>query len=282
MKFSRTLLLAAILGVALTANAIDADVRERALSWISGSQTAPAAEAAPTPVLQEAPARKKANASPLAQEATIRKNLAERIPKLQQIDEVAKSPVPGLWEIRVNGTEILYTDAEGNFLIQGSVIDTRQRRNLTEERIDKLSAINVDDLSLKDAFTIVRGNGKRKLIVFEDPNCGYCKRFERDLQKVDNITVHMFLYPILGPDSLEKSRSVWCAKDRGKAWQDWMVRDQPLASANCDFSAIGRNVEVGRKYRITGTPTLLFADGTRVPGALDTKQIEKMLSDVKN
>jgi thiol:disulfide interchange protein DsbC len=92
----------------------------------------------------------------------------------------------------------------------------------------------------------------------------------------------MFLYPILGPDSLEKSKAVWCAKDRGKAWQDWMVRDQPLASASCDISAISRNVEVGRKYRITGTPTLLFADGTRVPGALDTKQIEKMLSDVKN
>jgi len=218
----------------------------------------------------------------MSQEAILRKNLTERIPQLQKIDEVTKSPVPGLYEVRVNGAEIYYSDAEGNFLIQGSVIDTRQRRNLTEERIDKLSAINVDDLSLKDAFTIVRGNGKRKLIVFEDPNCGYCKRFERDLQKVDNVTVHMFLYPILGPDSLEKSKAVWCAKDRGKAWQDWMVRDQPLASASCDISAISRNVEVGRKYRITGTPTLLFADGTRVPGALDTKQIEKMLSDVKN
>jgi len=218
----------------------------------------------------------------MSQEAILRKNLTERIPQLQKIDEVTKSPVPGLYEVRVNGAEIYYSDAEGNFLIQGSVIDTRQRRNLTEERIDKLTAIHVDDLSLKDAFTIVRGNGKRKLIVFEDPNCGYCKRFERDLQKVDNVTVHMFLYPILGPDSLEKSKAVWCAKDRGKAWQDWMVRDQPLASASCDISAISRNVEVGRKYRITGTPTLLFADGTRVPGALDTKQIEKMLSDVKN
>ncbi|MEN9396276.1 MAG: hypothetical protein RLZ81_806 [Pseudomonadota bacterium] len=218
----------------------------------------------------------------MSQEAILRKNLTERIPQLQKIDEVTKSPVPGLYEVRVNGAEIYYSDAEGNFLIQGSVIDTRQRRNLTEERIDKLSAINVDDLSLKDAFTIVRGTGKRKLIVFEDPNCGYCKRFERDLQKVDNITIHMFLYPILGPDSLEKSKAVWCAKDRGKAWQDWMVRDQALAPASCDISAISRNVEVGRKYRITGTPTLLFANGTRVPGALDTKQIEKMLSDVKN
>lgn len=220
--------------------------------------------------------------SAMGQEATLRKNLAERIPQFQKIDEVSKSPVPGLYEIRVNGTDIFYTDSEGNFLIQGSVIDTRQRRNLTEERIDKLTAINVDELPLKDAFTIVRGSGKRKLIVFEDPNCGYCKRFERDLQKVDNVTVHMFLYPILGPDSLEKSKAIWCAKDRGKAWQDWMVRDQPPAAANCDITAIQRNVEVGRKHRITGTPTLLFADGTRVPGALDTKQIEKFLSEVKH
>ncbi|MDP2369826.1 DsbC family protein [Rhodoferax sp.] len=220
--------------------------------------------------------------SAIGQEATLRKNLAERIPQFQKIDEVTKSPVPGLYEIRVNGAEIFYTDAEGNFLIQGSVIDTRQRRNLTEERIDKLTAINVDELPLKDAFTIVRGNGKRKLVVFEDPNCGYCKRFERDLQKVDNVTVHTFLYPILGPDSTEKSKAIWCAKDRAKAWLDWMVRDQPPAAANCDTGAIQRNVEIGRKHRITGTPTLLFADGTRVPGALDTKQIEKYLAEVKN
>lgn len=121
----------------------------------------------------------------LAQEAAIRKNLADRIPQLQKIDEVSKSPMPGLYEIRVNGTDIFYTDAEGNYLIQGSLIDTRARRNLTEERVEKLSAMDFDALPIKDAFTIVRGNGKRKLAVFEDPNCGYCKRFERDLQKID-------------------------------------------------------------------------------------------------
>src|ERR1035437_4814497 len=117
-----------------------------------------------------------------AQEVTIRKNLGERIPQLQKIDEVNKTPMPGLFEVRVNETEIFYTDAEGNFLLQGNLIDTKQRRNLTEERVDKLTAISFDALPFKDSFTIVRGNGKRKLAVFEDPNCGYCKRFERDLQ----------------------------------------------------------------------------------------------------
>ena len=220
----------------------------------------------------------------LAQEAVIRKNLGERIPQLQKIDEVSKSPMPGLWEIRINGTDIFYTDAEGNYLIQGSLIDTRARRNLTEERVEKLSAIAFDELPLKDAFTIVRGNGKRKLAVFEDPNCGYCKRFERDLQKVDNITVHMFLYPILGPDSVDKSKRIWCAKEPAKAWLDLMVRDRSLPVADgpgCDTAAITRNVELGRKHKISGTPTLIFADGQRVPGAINALQVEKFLADAK-
>jgi thiol:disulfide interchange protein DsbC len=217
-----------------------------------------------------------------AQEATIRKNLAERIPQLAKIDEVSKSPMSGLYEIRVNGTEIYYTDAEGNYLVQGNLIDTIKRRNLTEERVDKLTAIRFDALPLKDAFTIVRGNGKRKLAVFEDPNCGYCKRFERDLQGVDNVTIHLFLYPILSAESIEKSKHIWCAKDKAKAWQDWMVRDQLPKVANCDSTAITRNVEIGRKYKITGTPTLIFADGTRVPGAIGAADVEKYLTTAKN
>ncbi len=218
----------------------------------------------------------------VAQEAAIRKNLAERLPQLQSIDEISKTPVNGLYEIRVNGTDIFYTDAEGNYLIQGNLIDTRARRNLTEERVEKLSAIQFDALPIKDAFTIVRGNGKRKLAVFEDPNCGYCKRFERDLQKVDNVTIHMFLYPILGPDSMEKSKKIWCAKDQGKAWLDHMVREQaPSGAASCDVTALSRNVDFGRKHKINGTPTLFFVDGSRVPGAISAAQVEKFLSDAK-
>ena len=217
----------------------------------------------------------------MAQEAKIRKAISERLPQLKQIDEINPSPVPGLYEIRVNGTEIFYTDAEGNYLIQGNLIDTKQRRNLTEERIDKLTAVNFDDLPLKDAVTVVRGNGKRKLAVFEDPNCGYCKRFEADLDKINNVTIHTFLYPILTPDSSVKSKNIWCAKDKAKTWQDWMLREQMPANTTCDVSAITRNLELGRKYKITGTPTLIFADGSRVPGAINTQQIEKQLTEIK-
>ena len=218
----------------------------------------------------------------MAQEAQIRKNIADRLPQLKGVDEVSKTAIPGVYELRVNGSEIFYTDAQANYLIEGNIIDVRAKRNLTEERVAKLTSVKFDDLPFKDAFTIVRGNGKRKVAVFEDPNCGYCKRFERDLQQIDNVTVYMFLYPILGADSGEKSKSIWCAKDQGKAWQDWMVRDQPVtASNNCDAAALTRNTEFGRKYKITGTPTLIFVDGTRVPGAVDAAQVEKMLSGGK-
>ena len=215
-----------------------------------------------------------------AQEATLRKNLSERLPNLPKIDEVSKTPMNGLYEVRM-GNEVMYSDAEGNFLIQGSLIDVKQKRNLTEERMEKLSAIPFDQLPMKTAFTQVRGNGKRKLAVFADPNCGYCKRFEKDLQKLDNVTIHHFLYPILGEDSRTKSRNIWCAKDKAKAWNDWMINGVAPAANACDSSIIDANVEFGKKQRITGTPTLFFADGSRVPGAVPIAQVEKMLADIK-
>ena len=219
-------------------------------------------------------------AAAFGQEAAIRKNLAERMPAFAKIDEVSKSPMNGLYEVRVNDSEIFYTDADGSFLIQGVLFDTKAKRNLTEERIAKLGAIDFSILPIKDAFTIVRGNGKRKMAVFEDPNCGYCKRFEQDLQKVNNVTVYMFLYPILSADSTEKSKVLWCNKDRAKAWEDHMVRNQEVTGkANCDTSAVDRNVAFGRKYNIKGTPTVIFADGSRVPGAIAAAQVEKQLAE---
>jgi thiol:disulfide interchange protein DsbC len=215
-----------------------------------------------------------------AQEATIRKNLTERLPNIPKIDEVSKTPMNGLYEVRMGG-DIMYSDAEGNFLIQGNLIDVRQKRNLTEERVDKLSAVPFEQLPLKNAFNQVRGNGKRKLVVFADPNCGYCKRFEKDLQKLDNVTISHVLYPILGEDSKTKSKNIWCAKDKAKAWNDWMINGVTPASANCDTAAIEANVEFGKKSRITGTPTLFFADGTRVVGAVPLAQIESQLANMK-
>ncbi|WP_408647862.1 DsbC family protein [Xenophilus arseniciresistens] len=216
-----------------------------------------------------------------AGEAEIRKNLAASIPQLANIDEVRPAPMPGLFEVRV-GFDVFYTDEDGSFLLQGSLLDVKNRKNLTEERVAQLSAVKFEQLPLKDAFKIVRGNGKRKLAVFEDPNCGYCKMFEKDLRNVKDVTVYLFLYPILGSDSVVKSRDIWCAKDKAAAWNGWMVDGVKPATAECDSAALQRNVAFGRKYNITGTPTLIFADGTRAPGALPAAQVEKMLAAAGN
>jgi len=215
-----------------------------------------------------------------AGEAEIRKNLAN-IPQFAQIEEITKTPMPGIFEVRVGGAQIFYTDADGNYLLQGAMFDLKARKNLTEERVDKLTAIDFSKLPLKDAFKIVRGTGKRQLAVFEDPNCGYCKQFERDLETIDNVTVYLFLYPVLGPDSVVKARNVWCGKDKAKIWSDWMLRNVLPDTKECDTAAVERNRSFGQKYNITGTPTLIFADGSRAPGAIPAAQVEKQLASIK-
>ena len=218
----------------------------------------------------------------VAQEAAIRKNLSDRLPNLPKIDEVSKTPIAGIWEVRI-GSDVLYTDEQGNHLIQGTVFDTQAKVNLTEKRIEKLTAIDFAELPLKDAMVVKQGNGKRKLAVFADPNCGYCKRFERDLLNVKDVTVYTFLYPILGPDSTDKSRDIWCAKDAQKTWRAWMI-DGSLpqrVTAACDTKALDRNTAFGRKYRVNGTPALIFEDGKRIPGAMSTADIEKNLEQAK-
>lgn len=213
-----------------------------------------------------------------ADEATIRKNLAERLPNFPKIDEVNKSPVAGLFEVRL-GTDIVYTDEAGNFLIQGALIDTRSKVDLTQARIDKLTAIDFASLPLKDAVLVRQGSGARKVVVFADPNCGYCKKLERDLLALKDVAIYTFLYPILGPDSTTKSRDIWCAKEPAKVWRAWMVDGQAPAkvTGTCDAAALERNTELGKKYKVQGTPALVFEDGTRAPGAIPAAQIETRL-----
>jgi thiol:disulfide interchange protein DsbC len=213
-----------------------------------------------------------------ADDAAIRKAIAERYPELPKIDEISKTPIPGLYEIRF-GADLYYTDEQGNHLIEGTLIETKTRTNLTEARIAKLSAIDFASLPLKDAIVWKQGTGARKLVVFADPNCTYCKRFERELQSVKDVTVYTFLYPILGGDSPDKSRNIWCAKDNTKAWRDWMINGTAPARAMgaCDTAALARNVELGKKHKVNGTPALVFEDGRRVPGAMATEQLEKQL-----
>lgn len=217
-----------------------------------------------------------------AQEATIRKNLGERMPRFPEIVEIAKTPMPGLFEVRTSNDELFYTDAEANFLLQGVLVDTQSRVNLTEMRLNEISGVAFSAMPLKDAITIVRGKGTRKLVVFDDPNCPYCKRLERDLAKLDDVTIHVFLYPVLGQDSIDKSNHIWCAKDRQKAFSEWMLGGRVPPKATCDTAAISRNLTFGQKYRIRGTPTMFLTDGTRLPGYVAGNELDKMLNDRVN
>jgi thiol:disulfide interchange protein DsbC len=213
--------------------------------------------------------------------AAIRANLAKQLPNLPKIDEITKTPVPGLWELRI-GSQVIYSDAAGKFVIEGEIIDTTKHVNLTKERVDRLTAFDFSKLPLKDAVVWKRGTGARKLVVFADPNCGYCKKLERDLNAVPNITVFTFLVPILGGDSPAKARDIWCAKDSGKAWRNWMVEGTPPppAGEKCDIAALARNVALGEKHAVTGTPALVFEDGARVPGVISPEEIEKKFAQL--
>jgi thiol:disulfide interchange protein DsbC len=218
-----------------------------------------------------------------ADEAVIRKNLADRLKDFPKPDEVSKTPMPGVWEVRI-GSDLFYTDAEGQYLIEGgSIIDTRNKANLTQQRVAKLTAIAFADLPLKDALVYKQGNGSRKLAVFGDPNCGYCKQFERDLLTIKDVTIYTFVYPVLGPDSDAKSRAIWCSKDAAGAWRGWMTADQPIQRplGPCDAKAVDRTIAFGRKHKINGTPALVFEDGLRISGALRPADVEKRLVEAR-
>jgi thiol:disulfide interchange protein DsbC len=171
---------------------------------------------------------------------------------------------------------LFYTDEKAQFLIDGAVYDLKNMRNLTEERSRKLFALDFSKLPLELAVKIVKGKGERKLAIFTDPNCGFCKKLEKELLQIDNVTLYQFLYPVFA-GSEEKSRAVWCSKDRVKAWNDLMLNDITPAAGNCE-APTAKILALGRKLKINGTPALIFADGTVNPGYMPAAELEKALT----
>lgn len=214
-----------------------------------------------------------------ADEAEIRKVMESKLGA--RIESVVKTGYLGLYEIYADGN-ILYTDEKMSVILAGPLIDAKTMTNVTDERRRKLSAIRFGDLPLDHAIKQVRGNGSRIMATFEDPNCGYCKSLARELQKIDNVTIYTFLYPILSEDSDRKARQIWCSANRVKAWNEWMVEGRaPSGRDDCDTAALAKNKELGRKLNVSGTPTIFFGDGERVPGALPLARIEQKLRQVK-
>jgi thiol:disulfide interchange protein DsbC len=214
-------------------------------------------------------------------ELTIKHAIESRLGEGVKVDTITKTPYGGLYEIRIGG-DIFYTDAKGDYLFVGRIIDTKTSADLTRARVDEVNKIKFADLPLDSAVKMVKGNGKRVIAVFEDPNCGYCKRLRHTLAEMDNVTVYTFMYNILAEDSSVKSRNIWCSPDRAKAWDDWMLKGKaaPDAPANCT-APNDKIFALGQKLKITGTPTIFFTDGTRIPGAVDGKALEAKLASIK-
>lgn len=205
-----------------------------------------------------------------ANEAQIRKVLEQKLQGVK-IEGVAPAPVPGLWEVRYRtpkGIQILYSNATATHVIDGRIVDLRNDRDLTEERLRKLNAIRFDSLPMEQAVKIQRGNGKRVLAMFSDPYCPACKQFEQTLQQIDDITIYVFMYPVIRPELADHSKAVWCSPDRGKAWLDLALRGQrPTSGLNCE-TPIDKNVDLGHSLGVNSTPTLIFANGERVAGGM--------------
>lgn len=205
---------------------------------------------------------------------SVRKGFAERFPGID-ITDVKPTPFPGLFEIQI-GMDLLYTDAKVDYILQGSLVDAKTRRDLTAQRLEKLAQVSFSSLPLELAVKQVKGNGARKMAIFEDPNCGYCKRLHETLKGVDNTTIYTFLFPILSPDSEVKARNVWCAKDQAAAWQDWMLDGKTPPDATCE-TPVDTVLALGKKLMVQGTPAIIFADGSRVNGALPLDALQKKL-----
>jgi thiol:disulfide interchange protein DsbC len=216
-----------------------------------------------------------------SKEAAIKKMVEARLGDGVKVDSIAKTPYAGLYEVRIGG-DIVYTDAKADFLFVGRILDTRTQKDYTRARLEDINKIKFADLPFDSALKMVKGNGKRVIAVFEDPNCGYCKRFRQTLGDMENVTVYTFMYNILSEDSAVKSKNIWCSPDRAKAWDEWMLNGKAAAAAPANCATPNDKIfELGRKMKITGTPTIFFADGTRIPGAVDAKTLEEKFASIK-
>lgn len=218
--------------------------------------------------------------SALAQSDTdMAKRLKEMYPATT-FTAVRQADVAGLYEV-VMGRNVAFTDKSGRFFVFGHLFDMKEQKDLTAERLNEIGRVDFGKLPLRDAITVVRGDGTRKLAVFSDPECPYCKRLDGELAKLDNVTIHTFLYPLEGlhPDAKGKAERIWCARNPAKAWDDFMASGKLPESAKCE-TPVERNVKLGGAMGINGTPTLIFENGSLVAGALSAAELEKRLGSL--
>ena len=207
----------------------------------------------------------------------IKSDLQKQLGDGAKVQSVSPSAVSGLYEVVINNS-IVYTDTQGKYLLQGEIIEVKSGTNLTQAREADLNKVSWNEFPLQNAVKVVRGNGSRKMVVFADPNCGYCKKLEKTFAEMNNVTIYTFLMPILSADSSTKSKQIWCSTDPSKSWVDWMVSGvSPSGKQDCS-NPLDKNLALGKSLNISGTPAIFFMDGTRIPGAAGKEMIEKKLA----
>ncbi len=240
--------------------------------------SAPAPPAAPAPAAAPAPGAHASTVSP--QYATLAAKLQKQFPEYA-IDSIRPSAVDGVLEVVFGGSRIIYSDTAGEHIFNGHLFDVTAHRDLTDERLEEVTRIDVRQLPLADAFNMVRGSGKHEIYLFEDPDCPYCRKLEGELPKVDDVTLHVFLYPLtsIHPHAYEHALGIWCSKDRAKAWADKMLKGIDPPPAKCD-NPLDRNLALGEKLHIDGTPTLILANGRPHSGTLTAEELDRLLATV--
>jgi len=210
--------------------------------------------------------------------ATLKQVIESRFAGSHVLD-VQLSPIPGLYEVFM-GDQNVYADATGDHLIVGSMIETQSKQNLTQARLNERGKIDFSALPLNQAIKVVKGNGSRKFAVFSDPDCPYCQQLEKTLLSVTDITMYVFLFPIpaLHPQAPVKAHAIWCAPDRSAAWNQWMHEKILPPTKTCGGDPIDAVQKLGDELHIDSTPTLFFADGRRVAGAIPVEELQKYLT----
>lgn len=215
-------------------------------------------------------------------EASIKKSIEERFPD-QKIIHVVPAAMSGLYEV-YTGTGIMYSDRDANYLVTGSLIDTRTKIDVTTDRLDELNSIDFRSLPFEKAIKVVRGTGAREIAVFTDPDCPYCKGLEKELAGVTDVTIYTFLYPLttIHPQAAEKARAIWCSPDRAAAWTQWMLEDKAPQSGTCEGNPVDQLVELGQKLNVQGTPTLYFGSGRRIVGGRPSKDLVELMDKYRS
>lgn len=210
----------------------------------------------------------------------LQKTLTERLPKAQIVD-IQPASVPGLYEVFTGGA-LFYSDATGDYIFNGSLIDTRTKKNLTEDRVNERNAIRFDSLPFEKAIKVVKGDGSRKLAVFTDPDCPYCKRLEEEMKSVSNVTMYLFMFPLkIHPNAERHAKSIWCSDDRPTAWTSWVLDKKEPTDKTCQNDPVAATLQLGEKLNVNGTPTIYFEDGSRQAGAMKAADLEARMNDAK-